>query len=104
MTYEDDSLDLGKCSGIGSARALLSAGSLPRRHSHAATQGCEQTRDDRARSALAVGQHFVAASKGEQIQLTQVTRDFIHWINPTTGSTGRMLRAHFLNFFTLISE
>jgi len=100
MSHEDDSLDLGKCRGFGSARALLSAGSLPRRDSHATPQGCEQTGDDRARSALAVGQHFVAASNGEPIQLTQVTRDFIHWINPTTGSTGRMLRAHFLNYFT----
>lgn len=53
--------------------------------------------------ALAVGQRCQAISDGETIQLSQVTRDFIHWINPTTGSTGRMLRAHFLNFFTPIS-
>lgn len=42
----------------------------------------------------------MAHADGEEIQITQVTRDFIHWINPVTGSTGRMLRAHFLNFFT----
>lgn len=46
----------------------------------------------------------MAASDGEEIRLTQVTTDFIHWINPVTGSTGRMLRCHFLNFFTLLSQ
>lgn len=46
----------------------------------------------------------MAHADGEKIQLTKVTSDFIHWINPTTGGTGRMLRAHFLNFFTPISE
>ena len=46
----------------------------------------------------------MAHSDGEEIQITQVTRDFVHWINPVTDSTGRMLRAHFLNFFTPISE
>ncbi len=46
----------------------------------------------------------MAHSDGEKIQITQVTRDFIHWINPITGSHGRMLRAYFLNFFTPISS
>lgn len=55
-------------------------------------------------AALAVGRRCQALTDGETIQLTQVTRDFIHWINPQTGSTGRMMRCYFLNFFTPISQ
>lgn len=57
-----------------------------------------------ADAALAVGATCHAKSDGEIIQLTQITADFIHWINPVTGSTGRMLRAYFLNFFTPLSQ
>ena len=53
--------------------------------------------------SLTVGTLCHAKSDAEEIRLTEVTADFIHWINPITGSTGRMLRAHFLNFFTPIS-
>ena len=100
MSHENDSLDSGERGGVGSARALLSAGSLPRCHPDAAPQGGEQTSDDRARSAFEVGQPFVASSTGEKIELTQISADFIHWINPKTGSTGRMMRRYFSNFFT----
>lgn len=53
---------------------------------------------------LATGGAFMAHADGEKIQLTQVTPDFVFWINPITGSTGRMQRCHFLNFFTPISS
>lgn len=55
-------------------------------------------------ASLAVGATCHAKNDGETIELTQITADFIHWINPTNGSTGRMQRCHFLNFFTLISK
>lgn len=57
-----------------------------------------------ADAALAVGATCHAKGDGEIIELTQVTADFVFWLNPHTGSAGRMQRAHFLNFFTPISQ
>jgi hypothetical protein len=39
----------------------------------------------------------------EEIQITKIARDFVHWLNRGSQGHGRMLRAYFLNFFTPIS-
>jgi hypothetical protein len=103
MPHENDLLDSRECRPDRHAGALPAHGTLPGRAADAAAQDHQSPRDGGARSALETGGAFLAHSDGEEIQITQVTRDFVHWINPVTDSTGRMLRAHFLNFFTPIS-
>lgn len=102
MSHENDSLDTGKRRGAGCARALSQTGDLPRRGAHAAPGSHQPPSNDSDRPAFKVGQPFVASSTGEKIELTQISADFIHWINPKTGSTGRMMRRYFSNFFTPI--
>lgn len=100
MTHENDSLDTGERRGAGHAGALPQTGHLSRSGADAAPGGHQPPSNDGARSAFEVGQPFMAASNGEKIELTQISADFIHWINPKTGSTGRMMRRYFSNFFT----
>ena len=104
MPHENDQLDSRKCRPDRHTGTLPAYGALPGSSADAAAAGHQSPRHGGARSAVATGDAFMAHSDGEKIQITQVTRDFIHWINPITGSQGRMLRAHFLNFFTRISE
>jgi len=104
VNHENANLDSPQCRadrhpGIDSHARIVS-----RTPTDAQAAGCESARHGGAGRALAVGTVFVAASDGEEIRLTQVTTDFIHWIYPTNGSTGRMLRCHFLNFFTPLSQ
>lgn len=103
MNHENANLDLPQCRadrhpGIDSHARIVS-----QTYADAQAAGAQQARHGGAGRALAVGAVFVAASDREEIRLTQVTADFIHWINPVTGSTGRMLRCHFLTFFTPLS-
>lgn len=100
MNHENDLLDRRERGQCGHARSLPAHGSVSRRDPDAAAHRAQPTRDGGDRAPFATGGTFMAHADGENIQLTKVTRDFIHWINPTTGSTGRMLRCHFLNFFT----
>jgi len=104
MPHENDQLDSRECRSDRHAGALFTNGALPGRSADAAAAGHQSPRHGGARSAVKTGDAFMAHSDGEKIQITQASRDFIHWINPITGSQGRMLRAHFLNFFTPISE
>ncbi len=98
--HENDHLDTGQRPEYRHARALPADGSLPRPGGNAAPDREKQTRDGGGRSPFVTGAVFVADSNSETVQLTQVTAHFIHWINPKNGSTGRMMRRHFLNFFT----
>ena len=100
MPHENELLDSRQCRADRRAGALPAHGDLPGRGADAAAQRHQSPGDGGARSALEVGRTFLAYSDGEKIQLTKVTRDFVHWINPITGSHGRMLSAYFLNFFT----
>lgn len=97
---ENDRLDSGKFRTHRRARVLFADGSLPGSDSHATQARDQSARDGGDRSPLAVGSHFMASPDGEKIQLTQVTADFVHWIAPTTGSTGRMMRRYFLDFYS----
>ena len=104
MNHEAVSLvtrDGGQC---GTTGACFAHETLSRPAALAGHQKAEPPCVRGADASLAVGATCRAAGNGEIIQLTQVTADFVFWINPATGSTGRMQRAHFLNFFTLISH
>lgn len=100
MPHENGLLDTRERGPDGNAGALPAHGSLAGRDTDAAASGDQSPS---ARSAIKPGDAFMAHSDGEKIQITQVTRDFIHWLNPITGSHGRMLRAYFLNYFTPVS-
>ncbi len=104
MNHEAVSLvtrDGGQC---GTAGARIAHETLSRPAALAVHRKAESPRVRGADASLAVGATCRAAGDGETIQLTQVTPDFVFWINPTNGSTGRMQRCHFLNFFTPISK
>ena len=100
MPHENELLDSRQCRADRRAGALPAHGNLPGRGADAAPPRHQSPGDGGAGSALEVGSTFLAYSDGETIQITSVTRDFVHWINPITGSHGRMLKAYFLNFFT----
>jgi hypothetical protein len=46
-----------------------------------------------------VGDKCTARDGTETVQITRVERDFIHWIDASNGSTGRMMRCYFYNFY-----
>jgi len=46
-----------------------------------------------------VGDKCTAIGGRETVQITRVERDFIHWIDASNGSTGRMMRCYFFNFY-----
>lgn len=97
---ENDHLAFAECQRSIGPRAEAADGSLSRPDTVATAKADKSARSRCARSALAVGDSFMAATGGQKIQLTRVAPDFVHWINPATGSTGRMMRAYFLNFYT----
>ncbi len=103
MPHENELLDSRQCRADRRAGALPAHGDLPGRGADAAARD-QSPGDGGARSAREVGRTFLAHADGETIQITSVTRDFVQWINPITGSHGRMLKAYFLNFFTHISS
>lgn len=46
-----------------------------------------------------VGDSCTSIGGTETVQITRVDRDFVHWLDASNGSTGRMLRAHFFTFY-----
>ena len=104
MNHEAISLVTRDGSQCGTTGACFAHETLSRPPALAGHRKAESPRVRGAGAALAVGATCRAAGDEETIQLTQVTPDFVFCINPTNGSTGRMQRAHFLNFFTPISK
>lgn len=86
--------------GARSAAALPAGRDLPRQRADAAADREKSAGHGGAVCPLVTGTAFVAHTDGEEVQLTHVSADFVHWINATSGSTGRMMRRYFLNFFS----
>lgn len=100
MPHEDESLDFYERCADARERARAAHGTVSRTHSDAA--GPPHRRPDvaRDRPSFAVGD-VCRGLDTEEILITRIDRDFVHWL--CRASHGRMLKAHFLNFFTPIS-
>ena len=103
MLHECDDVDFFERSADARQRVRAADGAVSGPHSAAQAREQKPARDGSDRPAFAVGSVCRGLDAAE-IQITRIDRDFVHWLNRFSQGHGRMLKAHFLNFFTPVSQ